>query len=381
MSVYLDNNASTPIDERVLDAMLPFMREQFGNPSGGYYLGRQARAAVNLAREQVAELVNAHPSQVIFTGSGTEANNLAIKGTADRMSPGIIAISSVEHPSVRGAALTIRDTGWEVAEFDVDESGTLSDLSIKSIASVTPKMMSVMLANNETGVINDIRPVSEVARQCKAVLHTDAVQAVGKVPVDFVASGVNMMSLSAHKLYGPKGAGALVVDKSIDVKPLLHGGGQEKGRRAGTENVAAIVGFGKAAELAKVELLQRSRHMQVLKEYLENRLLTECQKIRIFGQQAVRLPNTTFLAVPGIDGETFLTALDQDGFAVSSGSACSTGETEPSHVLMAMDVDKDLARGAIRVSIGKDSTQIEIDQFVEKFKDRIRIFQSYGAVA
>lgn len=381
MSVYLDNNATTPVDERVLEAMLPYMREQFGNPSSSYQLGRQARTAVNQAREQVAALVNAHPSQVVFTSGGTEANNLAIKGTVDRMSPGVIAISSVEHHSVSEAAYAVKDAGWEVSEIDVDESGNLKASSLSAIVSTAPKLISVMLANNETGVINDIAHVSEAAHQCGAVLHTDAVQAAGKVPVDYAASGVHLMSLSAHKLYGPKGAGALVVGKGIDLKPLFPGGGQEKGKRAGTENVAAIVGFGKAAELAKVELIQRNHHIQVLKEYLEDRLVNELPQIEIFGHRAVRLPNTTYLALPNIDGETLLMALDQDGFALSSGSACATGQVEPSQVLMAMDVDRELARCAVRVSLGKNSTKIEIDQFVEKLKGRIRIFQEYGAVA
>lgn len=381
MSVYLDNNATTPVDERVLDSMLPYMRDQFGNPSSSYLLGRQARAAINLAREQVAALVNAHPSQVVFTSGGTEANNLAIKGTADRMSSGLIAISEAEHHSVSEAAQSMNDTGWTILKIAVDESGSIEDSSLNAVLSKVPKLVSVMLANNETGVVNDITPVAELARQCGAILHTDAVQAAGKIPVDFLATGAHMMSISAHKLYGPKGAGALIVDKAIDTKPLLHGGGQEKGRRAGTENVAAIVGFGKAAELAQAELDRRFNHMQGLREYLENRLVTEFPQIRIFGQQAARLPNTIFFAVPGVDGETLLMALDQDGFAVSSGSACGTGEVEPSHVLQAMGVDSEQARGAVRVSMGKDSSRDELERFITSLKDKVQLLQGFGAVA
>lgn len=381
MSVYLDNNATTPVDERVLDSMLPYMRDQFGNPSSSYLLGRQARAAINLAREQVAALVNAHPSQVVFTSGGTEANNLAIKGTADRMSSGLIAISEAEHHSVSEAAQSMNDTGWTILKIAVDESGSIEDSSLNAVLNKVPKLVSVMLANNETGVVNDITPVAELARQCGAILHTDAVQAAGKIPVDFLATGAHMMSISAHKLYGPKGAGALIVDKAIDTKPLLHGGGQEKGRRAGTENVAAIVGFGKAAELAQAELDRRFNHMQGLREYLENRLVTEFPQIRIFGQQAARLPNTIFFAVPGVDGETLLMALDQDGFAVSSGSACGTGEVEPSHVLQAMGVDSEQARGAVRVSMGKDSSRDELERFITNLKDKVQLLQGFGAVA
>lgn len=381
MSVYLDNNATTPVDERVLETMLPYLRDQFGNPSSSYQSGRQARAAINLAREQVSSLVNAHPSQVVFTSGGTEANNMAIKGAASRMSPGLIAISGVEHHSISEAVLAMKVAGWMVSEIAVDESGNLGDLSLDAIADRAPKLMSVMLANNETGVVNELTPVADRARQCGAILHTDAVQAVGRIPVDFQATGAHMMSVSAHKFHGPKGAGALIVDKAVDIEPLLHGGGQERGRRAGTENVAAIVGFGKAAELARAELDQRTSHMQGLQEYLEKRLTSEFPKIRIFGQQAVRLPNTTFFTVPGVDGETLLMALDQDGIAVSSGSACGTGDVDPSHVLLAMGVEKDHARGATRVSLGKDSTRDEIDQFLSSLKDKIRLFQGIGAVA
>lgn len=381
MSVYLDNNATTPIDERVLGTMLPYLREQFGNPSSSYQLGRQTRAAIELAREQVAALVNAHPSQVVFTSGGTESNNMAIKGTASAITPGLIAISDVEHDSVSEAVQAMKVAGWSVSTIAVDESGNIIDSSLSTVVGKSPKLISVMLANNETGVMNDITSVAEMAHKCGAIVHTDAVQAIGKVPVDFVASGAHMMSMSAHKLYGPKGVGALVVDKSVDVKPFMQGGSQEKGRRAGTENVAAIVGFGTAAELALAELDQRFNHMQGLQKYLEERLVTELSHIRIFGQQSTRLPNTTFLAVPGVDGETLLMALDQEGFAVSSGSACGTGEVEPSHVLLAMGIENDLARSAVRVSIGKDSTHDETDRFISCLKEKIRYLQGYGAVA
>jgi len=380
-SMYLDYNATTPMDDRVLEAMLPYLRGHFGNPSSGHQLGRIARAAIDVAREQVAALVNAHPSQVVFTSGGTEANNLAIKGVASRTSPGVMAVSAVEHDSVSGPARTLRKQGWSVDEIAVEASGQIDLQALQDVVSKKPKLLAVMQANNETGVISNLAPIAEAARQCGAVLLTDAIQAVGKIPVDFAATGAHFMSLSAHKIYGPKGVGALVVDKAVDVESLLHGGGHEKGRRAGTENVAAIVGFGMAAELAFNELSSRRDHLQVLHSYLESRLHTEIPQAVIFGHHAERLPNTTFFAVPGLDGETLLMSLDQAGLAVSSGSACSTGEVDPSHVLLAMGIDKDLARGAVRASLGKDTHRGEIDHFVDCFKQQIRALQSFGAVA
>lgn len=389
MSTYLDYNASTPLDEQVLEAMLPYLRGQFGNPSNGYQLGRTARAAMDVAREQIAALVNAHPSQVVFTSGGTEANNLALKGVAGSVSPGRLVISAVEHDSVRGPAKALQKQGWSLEQVGVDAQGQLDLAHLQKAAhNLTPgmdskaaKLVAVMLANNETGVINDIKAVSEQTYESGAVLLVDAVQAIGKVPVDIAALGAQLMSLSAHKIYGPKGAGALIVDKAIDMEPLLQGGGHEKGRRAGTENVAAIVGFGKAAELAMSALDQRATQLKDLREHLEQRLTSEMPGLCIFGQQAERLPNTSFFALPSVDGETLLMSLDQAGLAVSSGSACSTGVVEPSHVLMAMGVEPTLARGAIRVSVGKDSQRDDIDRFVDCFKQQVQTLQSFATVA
>jgi cysteine desulfurase len=385
MSIYLDHNATTPLDERVLETMLPYMREQFGNPSSGYQLGRTARAAIDMAREQVAALVNAHPSQVVFTSGGTEANNLALKGVAGRLPPGHLAISAVEHDSVRAPATVLQKQAWTLDQIGVDTQGRLNLAQLSEtftgMNADAARMVAVMLANNETGVINDIAAVAEQAREVGAVMLVDAVQAIGKIPVDVVALGAQLMSLSSHKIYGPKGMGALIVDKTIDMEPLLHGGGHEKGRRAGTENVAAIAGFGKAAELAMNGLDSRAVKMQQLREHLEQRLAAEMPELCIFGQWAQRLPNTSFFALPGVDGETLLMSLDQAGLAVSSGSACSTGEVEPSHVLMAMDVDPVLARGAIRVSLGKDSGRDEVDRFVDSLKQQVQMLKSFSSVA
>ena len=380
-SIYLDNNATTPIDERVLEAMMPYFKGRFANASSGYRLGREVRAAVDIAREKIAAFVNAHPSQVVFTSGGTEANNMAIKGVASRLSPDLIAVSAVEHSSVSEPAEALIRSGWTLKKIAVDSFGQIEETSLSAVVSQAPKIIAVMMANNETGVLQDIKHVAEAARTCGAILLTDAVQAVGKIPLDFSASGAHLMSLSAHKIYGPKGVGALIADKAVDMEPLLHGGGHEKGRRAGTENVAAIVGFGKAAELAANELADRQSHMQELLGYLEEQLITDIPGLKIFGQQAKRLPNTTFFAVPGLDGETLLMALDQADLAVSSGSACGTGDVEPSHVLLAMGIEAGLARSAVRVSTGKDTSRDEIDHFAKCLKERIRVLQSFGAVA
>ncbi len=385
MSIYLDYNATTPLDRRVLDTMMPFLCEQFGNASSGHQFGRTARAAMDVAREQVAALVNTHPSQVIFTSGGTEANNFALKGRAARLAAGHIVLSGVEHSSVRTPANALQKYGWMLDEIGVDADGRLASENLRVIFSGvptdSPKILAVMLANNETGVIHDTGPIAALAREFDATLLVDAVQAVGRIPVDFADSGAQFMSLSAHKIYGPKGVGALIVDKAVDMEPVLHGGGHEKARRAGTENVAAIVGFGKAAELALNELSMRHAQVHTLHQYLETRLQAEFPQVCIFGQQVERLPNTSFFALPGLDGETLLMNLDQAGLAVSSGSACGTGEVEPSHVLLAMGITPERARGAIRVSLGKESRRDEIDSFIDCLKQQVRILQSFAAVA
>lgn len=381
MAIYLDHNATTPLDERVLEAMLPYLRSEFGNPSSGHALGRVARAALDLAREQVAALVTAHPSQVIFTGGGSEANNLALKGVAARQRPAVLAVSAVEHASVRVPALGLARQGWDLRSLPVDAHGRLETEGLQRALHARPVLVAMMLANNETGVVYDVASVAAAACEAGALLHCDAVQAAGKQVLDFPASGAHLMTLSAHKLYGPKGVGALVVDKAVDLAPLIQGGGQEKGYRAGTENVAAIVGFGRAAELAVAELEQRQAHMRALQERLEGRLRAEIPALVMFGEDAPRLPNTTFFAVPGIDGETLIVSLDQDGLAVASGSACHTGEVQPSHVLLAMGVSEELARGAVRVSLGKDTTAAEVDTFVACLTQRLKQLQGFGSLA
>lgn len=371
MPVYLDHNATTPLDARVLEAMLPYLTEQHGNPSSVHRHGRAARAAVDRAREQVAELVNAHPTQVIFTGCGTEASNLAIKGFAALQPPGHIVVGATEHPSVAEPAGSLKKNGWRVSVLPVDGQGRLIEVETDALLKLRPKMVSVMWANNETGVIQDIPALAARVHANGGVMHTDAVQAAGKIEVDFSASGAHLMSLSAHKINGPKGVGALIADKSVELMPLLQGGGQEKGRRSGTENVAGIVGFGAAASLAKTQLADYGTRMRLLRERLESELRA-LGDVEIFGAQAERLANTVCFGTRGVDGETLLLNLDRAGIAVSSGSACASSHREPSPVLQAMGIDPALALSAIRVSFGAGNTAQDIETFIAALAAQLR---------
>lgn len=363
MPAYFDHNASTPVEPAALEAMLPYLREHFGNPSSVHRHGRRARAALDSAREQVAALVNAHPSQVVFTSGGTEANNLAIKGVAACRAPGRLLIGATEHPSVSEAADSLVEAGWKVERLPVDSAGRLQHRALAAQLRDTPVLMSAMYANNETGTVQDIPAIAQTARAQGALLHTDAVQAAGKLPLDFDACGAHLMSLSAHKIGGPKGVGALVVDKAVDMKPLLRGGGQERDRRSGTENVAGIVGFGAAAALVQERRAAYTLRVQRLREQLEQGL-RGFDGVEILSADAGRLPNTSCFAVHGMDGETLVLGLDRLGFAVSSGSACASGSAEPSPVLLAMGVERELARGGMRVSFGWSNTEVEVEEFL-----------------
>ncbi len=363
MPVYLDHNATTPLDARVREAMLPYLGEIYGNPASPHRFGRATRMAVDAAREQVAALVGAAPQQVVFTGCGTEANNLALLGAAAHLPPGPVAVSRIEHPSVLEPARRLEGQGRRVLWLEVDGEGRVRPESLDAALAQGARLVSVMLANNETGVIQDVAALARRAREAGAVVHTDAVQAAGKIPVDFPALGVHLLTLSAHKLHGPQGVGALVRDRALELEPLLVGGGQEEGLRSGTLNVAGIVGFGTAAALAADELATRSAHMRALRERLE-RGLARLDGVRILAAGAERLPNTVMAGVAGVESETLLMALDRAGYAVSSGSACHTGKTEPSHVLVAMGVPPELALGSIRVSVGKDTTEAHVDGFL-----------------
>lgn len=361
--IYFDHNATTPVDERVVEAMLPYLTTFYGNPSSLYKLGRISRSAINTAREQIATLVDTQPAQIIFTSGGTEANNLALNVV---QKSSIIATSVIEHPSVAEFA---NQWGSNRYPIPVDDRGLVSLPAIEALfqQETIPKLVSVMMANNETGAIQDIAAIAKLLKPKQTLMHTDAVQAIGKIPVSFAQLGIDLMSLSSHKIYGPKGCGALVFDKRIAINPLLIGGGQEDNWRAGTENIAAIVGFGKAAELALLELEQRAEYCLTLRLQLEQGLKT-IPNVTIFSEQVARLPNTVQFSVQGFDGEMLLMQLDQKNIAVSSGSACAAGAGKASLVLTAMGIDYQVAKGAIRVSLGKANTEAEIKQFITVLK-------------
>ncbi|MDP2827282.1 MAG: cysteine desulfurase family protein [Sulfuricellaceae bacterium] len=361
--VYFDHNATTPVDESVMAAMLPYFVERFGNPSSRHQYGRQARQAVEEARERVAASVGAHPSQVVLVSGGSEANNLAIRGLAASLSPAQLVCGSVEHPCVSGPCKDLKTQGWALRKVAVDRDGVYDLQDLAEALREPTGLVSLMLANNETGVLQDITAAAQMARKAGAWIHTDAVQALGKMKVDFSSLGVHALTLSGHKIYGPKGAGALILDKRVELRPQLTGGGHERGLRAGTENVPAIVGFGVACELAAMRAETDATRLVLLQERLEAGVLALGGVI--FGHEANRLPNTSFFAFPGIEGETLLMALDRAGFAVASGSACSSSSTEPSAVLLAMGVEPELARGAIRISLGRFSQIEEVERFIQ----------------
>ena len=379
---YFDHNATTPVDDAVLEAMLPYLKQEFGNASSRHTYGITARRAIDKAREQVAGAVGVQLAQVIFTSGGSEANNLFIRGAADNLKPANIFISAIEHPCVlRPTQELARRTSerWAMQKLAVDSLGKI-DVTAASVdmAEQKPDLVSVMLANNETGVIQDVAAIAEIARSHKAWMHTDAVQGLGKIPLDFAALKVHAMTLSSHKIYGPKGAAALIVDKRLLLKPLIYGGGHENGMRSGTENVPAIVGFGVACELAKSRTEETAKHVSQLRDHLEAGLLA--MDATIFGLGAARIPNTCYFALPDIEGDTLVVKLDKAGFAVASGAACSSVNPGQSHVLDAMGVDPMLARCAVRVSLGGDNTLSQVKDFIEKTKLIVAELKSMNGV-
>ncbi len=377
--VYLDWNASAPLEATVREAMLPWLGERFGNASSRHEYGRQARAAIDEARAKVANAVGAHPTEVVFTSGGSEANNLFLKGAAACLKPSRIAISAIEHPCVREPARQLVRSGWVVREVGVDTSGRLDAIDWCACLEEKPALVSVMLANNETGVLQDVQSLAKDAGAVGAWFHTDAVQAFGKIHLNFRKLGVHAMTLSAHKIGGPLGAGALIVDKRIELAPLIAGGGQERGLRSGTENVAAIVGFGVASELAARRIEDEAQRLSILRANLEA-FVTD-RGATVFSADAPRLPNTVFLSVDGVDGETLVAKLDRAGFAVASGSACSSANPEPSKTLLAMGVSADLARNAIRVSLGMNTQEDDVQRFCATFENLLKQLKNMTAVS
>ncbi|OAI10499.1 cysteine desulfurase [Methylomonas koyamae] len=358
--IYFDHNATTRCDERVVEAMAPYLGAMYGNPSSLYKLGRFARTAIDTAREQLAGLIDAPAERIVFTSGGTEANALALANARGRR----LTISAIEHPSVFENATANRLHYPELRTVAVGANGQVSIDSLLDLNWQPGDFLSLMLANNETGAVQHVAEAVQGLGHFGVNLHTDAVQALGKLPISFRQLGVKLLTVSSHKIYGPKGCGALVAAEDFELTALQRGGDQERGWRAGTENVAAIVGFGKAAELAKAEMEARSAKLAMLRRCLEQRLKT-IPGLVIFAETAERLANTVQFGIAGLNGEMLLMQLDQHNIAVSSGSACSAASGETSPILAAMGIAPDLAKSAIRVSLGKDNHETEIDRFVE----------------
>lgn len=378
--VYFDHNATTPLDPAVREAMLPWLGERFGNASARHEYGRDAKRALDAARAQVAAAVGAEADEVVFVSGGSEANNLFLKGVAGRMPASLLAVGASEHPSILRPAAQLARQGWQVHRIAIDGEGRIDAADWREVVARRPALVSVMSANNETGVVQDIAALAAAAGG--VAFHADAVQALGRIALDFRSlnvAGVKAMTVSAHKIGGPQGAAALIRDRRLDLEPLIAGGGQEGGLRSGTENIAVIVGFGVACELAAARRVEAAAHLLALRSRLETALAG--LGATIFAAGAERLPNTCYFALPGIDGETLVARLDRAGFAVASGSACSSAESGPSPTLLAMGVEPALAQGALRVSLGAANSSRQIDDFVFALKTMALNLRRLGAVA
>ena len=365
--VYLDNNATTGLDQRVLEAMIPFFVDTFGNASSIHTQGQKARAAVEEARRQVADLLGAQPQEIVFTSGGTESDNTALRGVASALAEKgrHIVTTSIEHPAVLRTCEQLSKEGFTVTHVPVGRDGIVRMDELSRALTDQTILVSVMQVNNETGTIQPLDRISELTRERKILLHTDAVQSAGKIPVDLKALGVDLASFSAHKLHGPKGIGVLFVKRGVRFKPLLLGGSHERGRRAGTENVPGIVGVGTACELAREGLPDMDMRVRGLRDRLENTILDQIPNSVVNGSRTERAPHVTNISFRGVEGEALLISLDFQGIAVSTGSACSSGSLEPSHVLKALGQSSDLIHGSIRFSLSRMTTDEDIDYVLE----------------
>lgn len=359
--IYLDYNATTPIEPAVLDAMLPYLRTHFGNPSSDHIYGYRAREAIAAARAQLAAALGARPDEVIFTGGGSEANNLALYGVAaTRRAHGAhIITSAIEHPAVREPLHTLERQGYRVTTVPVDSDGRVDPAQVAAAITSDTILVSIMHANNEVGTLQDLRAIADIAHAHDILVHTDAAQSVGKIPVRMDALGVDLLTVAGHKLYAPKGAGALVVRQGVALEPLIRGAGHEHGRRAGTENVPYIVGLGRAAELASSRLDAYQARLRQLRDMLHQGILAEIPDALLNGHPTERLPNTLNVSFPGVNAAVLLARI-RDRVACSTGSACHAGHAEPSGVLMAMGRDPALAAGALRLSLGWGTTEADV---------------------
>lgn len=376
--IYMDNAATTKTRPEVVEAMLPFFTEQYGNPSSIYELASHSKHAVDDARQIIADFINTRGQDIYFTGSGTEADNWAIKGTAEayKSKGNHIITSKIEHHAVVHTCEWLEKNGFEVTYIDVDENGIVKLDELKKAIRPTTILISIMFANNEIGSIQPIKEIGQIAKENKVIFHTDAVQAFGQLPIDVDELGIDMLSSSGHKIHGPKGIGFLYIRKGLKIKSYIHGGAQERRRRAGTENVPAIVGYAKATEIAANTKEERINKQIELREYLIKKVLKEIPYVRLNGHRTKRLPNNANFSFQFIEGESLLIMLDMKGIAGSSGSACTSGSLDPSHVLLAIGLPHEIAHGSLRLTISEENTKEEVDYVVENLKDIVERLRS-----
>lgn len=384
--VYFDNAATTKLDERVLEEMMPYLKNEYGNASSIYKLGRNAKKAVEDSREKIAKVINARPEEIYFTAGGSESDNTIIRGIAYeyKNKGNHIITSKIEHPAVLETCRQLEKEGFEITYLDVDENGIVKLEELKNSIRKDTILITVMFANNEIGTIQPIKEIGEIAKENKIYFHTDAVQAVGIEKIDVVEMNIDALSMSGHKFYGPKGIGALYVRKGIKFQKLINGGHQEKNKRAGTENVPAIVGMGKAIEMAYENLDEHRKKIRDLRDYYISEVEKRIPYIKINGDLEKRLPGNANISFRFIEGEGMLLNLDLKGICASSGSACTSGSLDPSHVLLAIGLPHEIAHGSLRVSIGKDNTKEEVDylldnleQIVKRLRDMSPLYEEF----
>lgn len=383
--IYLDHAATTPVDPEVLDTMLPYLKDKLGSASTLYSIGREAREAVETAREQVAELINAQPEEIYFTSGGSESDNWAIFGVASaKVKKGKhIITSKIEHHAVLESCHTLEKQGYSVTYLDVDENGFVSVDDLKSAITDETILVTIMHANNEIGTIEPVEEIGKICREKGIHFHTDTVQTIGHIPVDVRAIGCDSLAISAHKLYGPKGIGAMYIRKGARVDRFMLGGGQENNRRAGTHNVPGIVALGKACELAKARMAEEAEYTTKLRDALIHGVESKIKDVRLNGDRIKRVPNNVNFSFTGVEGESMILLLDMQGICVSSGSACTSGSLDPSHVLMALGLKHEQAHGSLRMTLGNDNTMEQIDKVLEVLPgiiDRLRQMSPIYAV-
>ena len=374
--IYLDNAASTKIHDDVLDSMIPYLKEQYGNPSSIHRYGRLTRKAIEKARKQIAFLINADPSEILITSGGTESNNTALNGIAMKKPSSHIITSSIEHDAILEPCKKLSKNGFDVDYVSVDNFGMVDPANIENKITEKTSIVSIMFGNNEVGTIQPISKIAKICNSHNVVFHTDAVQAIGKIPIDVKELGVDLLSISSHKLYGPKGIGALYIKNGIDIDPVILGGGQEDGLRSGTENVANIVGFGKACEIAKERLVENISHMNKLRISLIEKIHNEIPKVTLNGHPQSRLPNNAHFTFLGINGEDLIIKLDEYGIAASTGSACSVNTQKASHVLESMGFSLEQITGSLRLTVGIFNDEKEITQTVDVLKKIVQELRS-----